>query len=94
MSTLDRLQRILAADYEIPPARSAPSAALEDLGVDSLGVMELLFKIEDEFHIHVPTIQTSLLRIQDVVDFIDQLVKTQNAAPAQDNREGSPEGLT
>jgi acyl carrier protein len=79
MSTLDRLQRILAADYEIPPARSAPSAALEDLGVDSLGVMELLFKVEDEFHIHVPTIQTALLTIQDVVDFIDQLVRTQNA---------------
>ncbi len=79
MSTLDRLQRILAADYEIPPARSMPSAALEDLGVDSLGVMELLFKVEDEFHIHVPTIQTSLSTIQDVVDFIDRLVKTQNA---------------
>lgn len=70
---------MLAADYQIPQARSAPSAALEDLGMDSLGVMELLFKVEDEFHIHVPTTQTSLLTIQDVVDFIDQLVKTQNA---------------
>ncbi|HEY9459331.1 MAG TPA: phosphopantetheine-binding protein [Paralcaligenes sp.] len=79
MSTLDRLQHMLAADYQIPQTRSAPSAALEDLGMDSLGVMELLFKVEDEFHIHVPTTQTSLLTIQDVVDFIDQLVKTQNA---------------
>lgn len=86
MGTLDRLQRILAADYEIPPARLAPSAALEDLGVDSLGVMELLFKVEDEFHIHVPTVQTSLLTIQDVVDFIDQLVKTQNTELGSGNK--------
>jgi acyl carrier protein len=86
MGTLDRLQHILAADYEIPSARLEPSAALEDLGVDSLGVMELLFKVEDEFHIHVPTIQTSLLTIQDVVDFIDQLVKTQNAELGSGNK--------
>jgi len=81
MATHDRLRRILETDYDLSPGKLAPDAALEDLGIDSLGIMELLFKVEDEFHIKVPTFQVSLSTVQDVVDYIDELAGTQSGRP-------------
>lgn len=80
MNTLEHLQRILAADYQIAPAKLKPSAKLEDLGVDSLGLMELLFKVEDEFHIQLPPEEAKLATLEEVVAYIDRLVAEQHAA--------------
>jgi acyl carrier protein len=77
MATRERLQHILETDYDLPPEKLAPDASLEDLGIDSLGVMELLFKVEDEFKIRVPTFQVSLSTVQDLVDYIDELAKAE-----------------
>ena len=77
MATHERLQRILETDYDLSPEKLALDASLEDLGIDSLGVMELLFKVEDEFHIQVPTFQVSLSTVKDVVDYIDELARAQ-----------------
>lgn len=85
MTTGERLQGLLAADYDITVDQLEPDARLEDLGIDSLGLMELLFKIEDEFHIQVPTHEVALTTLDDVVVYIDGLVEAQNAgAIAQD----------
>lgn len=79
MSTYARLTEILASDYNLPPEKLVPGARLEELGVDSLGVMELLFKIEDEFRIQVPSDQVELATVEDVVNYIDRLVAEQTA---------------
>lgn len=79
MSTYDRLQQILVTEYNLPAERLAPSARLDELGVDSLGVMELLFKVEEEFLIRLPSEQVELPTIGDVVNYIDQLVLDQHA---------------
>jgi acyl carrier protein len=81
MATHDRLRRILETDYDLSPEKLAPDASLENLGIDSLGIMELLFKVEDEFHIKVPTFQVSLSTVQDVVDYIDELASAQSGHP-------------
>ena len=54
-----------------------PSAKLEDLGVDSLGVLDLLFAIEDEFHVTVPPDRVPLETLGDLVAYIDALVAGQ-----------------
>lgn len=83
MTTYERMKEILASDYSVPAEKLAPDARLEDLGIDSLGVMELMFTIEDEFSIKVPSDQVALQTIGDVVDYVDQLVAAQTAtAPA------------
>ena len=45
--TYDWLCKMLAAEYKIDPSRLALDAPLEDLGIDSLGMAELLFNVED-----------------------------------------------
>ena len=54
MSTLDTLQDILVRDYGLPRERLSADARLDTLGMDSLSLLELMFKIEDGFHVKIP----------------------------------------
>lgn len=45
---------ILAAQALIEPADIAPGAPLDSLGLDSLGMVEAIFAIEEAFDISVP----------------------------------------
>ena len=49
-----RVIEILAAQALIPPADVAPDAPLDALGLDSLGLVEAIFAIEESFGITVP----------------------------------------
>jgi acyl carrier protein len=80
-TTLATLQRILIKDYQLAPEALTRSALLVDLGIDSLATAELLFNIEDTFHLVLPPEAVSLATLGDVVDYIDQLVVAQTGAP-------------
>ena len=77
--TFEHLRRILLRDYPLDPAVITPDAALDSLGIDSLGVAELLFNIEDEFKISVPAEPVQLASVGDVARFIDGLIAAQQA---------------
>jgi acyl carrier protein len=81
-TTFERLRAILVNDYKLEPAQVALDAPLESLGIDSLGVAELLFNVEDEFGIALPPEPVLLPTIADVVRFIDDLVAAQRGAAA------------
>ncbi len=71
--TYARLGAILARDYPIDPAALTPESRLDALGIDSLGVAELLFNVEDEFKITLPPEPVDLPTLADVVRYIDAL---------------------
>ena len=73
-STFDRLRAILARDYKLAPEALTLDTPLDSLGIDSLGVAELLFNVEDEFAIVLPPEQVQLPTLGAVVRFIDDLV--------------------
>lgn len=50
----DRVIAILAEQAVLDPADVRPNATLEDLGIDSLGLVEAVFAIEEAFDIQVP----------------------------------------
>lgn len=77
MSTLERLRAILVRDYKLAPEALTAEAPLEGLGIDSLGVAELLFNVEDEFGITLPPEPVQLPTVGDVVDYIDRLIAAQ-----------------
>ena len=76
-TTFDRLCVILMKDYKLEAGQLTPDAPLEALGIDSLGVADLLFNIEDEFSITLPPEPVQLLTVGDVARFIDELVARQ-----------------
>lgn len=84
MNTLETLQDILVRDYHVARAQLTPDAPLGAVGIDSLGFLELLFKIEDRFHVKITgETPTGLHTVQDVVGYIDGLIAARPAAPAQ-----------
>jgi acyl carrier protein len=75
MSTLQTLQDILVKDYPLKTDQVAPDAVLTSLGLDSLSVLELMFKIEDRFHLKiVDDTPTDFVTVSDVVRYIDGLL--------------------
>jgi acyl carrier protein len=77
-TTHDRLCVILVKDYKLEPDTLVPEATLETLGIDSLGLAELLFNIEDEFKITLTDNPVSLTTLHDVTSYIDDLVAAQH----------------
>ncbi len=76
-TTYDWLRATLVEEYKIEPDKLTPDAPLEELGIDSLGVAELLFNVEDEFGITLPPEAVQLPTMGDVVRFIDALILAQ-----------------
>ena len=80
MTTLERLSRILVKNYKIDPARLTLNGQLTELGIDSLGMLELLFFIEDEFKVQLPYDPVALPTLGDAVSYIDSLLAAQHIA--------------
>ena len=84
--TLARLGRIIAREYEIDPQRLHGDARLEDFAIDSLGLIEIMFAVEEEFGIVVPPAAPdsgrSIATLDDLVRHIDRLVAEQHGAKA------------
>lgn len=73
-STFERLQRILANEFEVATDVITPTARLDSLGIDSLAVIEVIFRLEDEFKISFTQEPGELPTIGDLVSAIDHLV--------------------
>lgn len=82
-TTFERLSTLLIQDYKLLPERLSMDAALEGLGIDSLGTVELLWSVEETFAIKVPANVATLLTLGDVVRCIDDLVALQPVQPMQ-----------
>lgn len=54
MSTMDQVIAIIAEQAVLDPADVTPQSTLEELGIDSMGVVESIFAIEETFDISVP----------------------------------------
>ncbi|HMQ92980.1 MAG TPA: acyl carrier protein [Amaricoccus sp.] len=50
----DRMVAILAEQAVLEPGDIRMDATLEDLGIDSLGLVEAIFAIEEAFEVQVP----------------------------------------
>lgn len=89
MTTFNRLSAILAKDYKLDAASLGKDTSLESLGIDSLGVADMLFNVEDEFKISLPPEPVNLLTIGDVAGYIDNLIALQ-ADPASTGAATTP----
>ncbi|WP_375227726.1 acyl carrier protein [Roseobacter sp. S98] len=54
MSIQDQVIQIIAEQAVLDPSDVTPDSTLESLGIDSLGLVESIFSIEETFDISVP----------------------------------------
>jgi len=74
VGTLAVIQQLIAASAEVPVESLHPSRPLEELNVDSLTVLEVMFDIEDRFEIKMPEERVPIRTVQDIADLVDRLV--------------------
>jgi acyl carrier protein len=85
MSTLETLQDILIDEFALTREQLTPDAELNALGVDSLDLLELMFKIEDRYKLAIcDDVPTTLSTVNDVVLYIDGLLGRQGKALGAD----------
>jgi acyl carrier protein len=79
MSTLEALQSILIEEFKLSPDRLRPEATLADLGIDSLDLVDLFFKIEDRFGLKITDdVPRSLVTLGEVAAYLDELLAKQS----------------
>ena len=74
---LEKIQGMLAEALNMPVEKVLPDAKIvEDLGADSLDVVELLSRLEDEYGITIPDDEVeNLITVADVAAELEKLVK-------------------
>jgi acyl carrier protein len=72
-ATFRRVARIITENLDVPEKDICPeSTFIDDLGADSLGLVELVLATEEEFEIDIPDEDTEKLRtVRDVVVYLD-----------------------
>jgi acyl carrier protein len=81
VDTLSTVQQLIAAEADLQPESLDPRRPLEELNVDSLTVIEVMFKIEDTFGIKMLEERVPIRTVQDIADLVDKLVVEQSAKP-------------
>ena len=73
------VKRIIKEQLDVEEADIKPeSTFIDDLGADSLGLVELVLAFEEAFEIDIPDEDTEQIRtVQDAVDYIEKHVSGQ-----------------
>jgi len=73
MTTFEKVKKIVAEKLSVPEAKVTEDAAfVNDLGADSLDVVEFVMEVEKEFDITIPDEEAAKLeKVGDAVKYID-----------------------
>ncbi|MBR0232383.1 MAG: acyl carrier protein [Clostridia bacterium] len=72
---IERVKEVIAKQLRMSPDEIADDAyVLEDLGADSLDVVEMLMTLEDEMNITIPDDDVAGLRtVKDIADYLENV---------------------
>ncbi|MGM0418001.1 MAG: acyl carrier protein [Thermodesulfobacteriota bacterium] len=75
MSMQDKLKAIIAEKLEVDIEKVIPEASfINDLGADSLKIVELMMSLEDEFDIEIPDEDAeNLLTVKDAQEYLEKI---------------------
>lgn len=69
---LDKIKEIVSEYADVDPEKITLESSLEDLGMDSLDVVDLFMNIEDEFNIELPEDEMENLKtLGDLVEYVE-----------------------
>jgi acyl carrier protein len=81
VAIIDDVRSIIAQSLKLPVEKLTPETRLEELGAESLDVIEIVFALEEKFDIAIP------LRADDAT----RLTKSDAGGPAKSDQGGAPD---
>lgn len=73
----NRVIAIIADKLKVDKSTISNTSTLQDLGADSLDLVDIIMKLEDQFDIQIDDAQAEKLKnVQDLVSYVYQLKKT------------------
>jgi len=80
MDTVDQLKTLIHEQFDVDPATIDADAPFASYKLDSLTVAELIFAIEDNFHVTVPDeAVTTVTTLRGMAQMLDTLVAAKPA---------------
>ena len=73
MSTFDKVKAIVVEQLGVDEAEvTIDSTFIDDLGADSLDIVELIMAFEEEFNVEIPDdVSEKIKTVKDTVEYID-----------------------
>ena len=81
-----RVIRVMAATQHVPVEKITIDSSFQELGIDSLDGINIIFALENEFNIDIPDDSAKEIRtVRDMVEGVRQLVEAKAAAGSTAN---------
>ncbi len=75
-----RVMKVIAETQHLPPEKVTIDSSFQDLNIDSLDGMQILFALENEFDINIPDDSAREIKsIQEMIEGVRQLVNAKAA---------------
>ena len=74
MAVEDRIREIIVEQLGVPAVQVVPEASfIDDLGADSLDIVELVMALEEAFDLEIPDDDAEKIQtIQDAISYVDE----------------------
>ena len=77
---IQRVSKVIATSKRIPAERVTIDSAFEELGIDSMDAVEILFALENEFDINIPDEEVKNVRnVRQMVEGVEKLMAAKQA---------------
>jgi acyl carrier protein len=73
----ERVRRVISTSRRLPFAAVQPCSSLEELGIDSLDRLNILFDLESEFGLDIPDAEAKQATVvKEIIDGLEKLLET------------------
>jgi acyl carrier protein len=77
---IERVRKVIATSKRIPEDTVTIDSAFEQLGIDSMDAVEILFALENEFDISIPDEEVKTVRnVRQMVEGVERLLAAKSA---------------
>ena len=84
MSTLETIRALAAQQFGVEATAIEPDVPVADYGVDSLGLIEFMFVLEDVFHVQIGKQSAPIPKtLRELASLLDTLLQSTNQRQIQ-----------
>jgi acyl carrier protein len=77
---IERVRNVIATSKRIPEERVTVDSSFEELGIDSMDAVEILFALENEFDLNIPDEEVKSVRnVRQMVEGVERLLAAKSA---------------